>query len=483
MSIEVKIRRGTTAEHSAFTGAEGEITVDTTKKTVVVHDGLTAGGIPLATESAVNECLQSVSDGKAALVTDITTMGGTVTKAGDVATFDELGSGILSIPTGGGGTTGVYRVRFIDCDGTILKEAYCDSGGSVTPPSDPDHTDIGLTFQEYNYASSAYSNVTHDLEIGATYETTDGKTHFNLFLPATSLASGALIVYNATAGATITVDWGDGNTETSTTSGYITFASHTYAASGTYTVTVDSDIGTYYFGGGTSYGIFSQKSSPNNTKLMSIYFGSKCSQIGAYACAYCISLKFVTIPNTLTTYGAQAFNYCSYALKCMIVPAGAATIPNNFCATNFGLKYISLPSSITSIGMSAFSQNYSNDFISLPPGASLSNGNLFEYRYGVERLNIPEGITSIGSGMFGYIYPLWSVTLPSTLTQISSKAFQYNYGTLEYIIKATTPPTLASTDAFTGMNSICRIKVPSASLSAYKAATYWSTYANYMEGY
>lgn len=45
--ITVKQRRGTTTEHSAFTGALGETTVDTTKKVLVVHDGSTAGGFPL----------------------------------------------------------------------------------------------------------------------------------------------------------------------------------------------------------------------------------------------------------------------------------------------------------------------------------------------------------------------------------------------------------------------------------------------------
>lgn len=43
-------RRGTTAEHASFTGAAGEFTMDTTKKTVVVHDGTTAGGIAMARE-------------------------------------------------------------------------------------------------------------------------------------------------------------------------------------------------------------------------------------------------------------------------------------------------------------------------------------------------------------------------------------------------------------------------------------------------
>jgi len=53
MATQIQFRRGTTAEHSTFTGAVGEVTVDTDKDTAVVHDGSTAGGIPLAKESAI----------------------------------------------------------------------------------------------------------------------------------------------------------------------------------------------------------------------------------------------------------------------------------------------------------------------------------------------------------------------------------------------------------------------------------------------
>lgn len=51
MSTQIQRRRGTTAEHSTFTGAAGEITIDSTKNTVVVHDGTTTGGFPLIKES------------------------------------------------------------------------------------------------------------------------------------------------------------------------------------------------------------------------------------------------------------------------------------------------------------------------------------------------------------------------------------------------------------------------------------------------
>lgn len=53
MSRQIQIRRGTATEHEKFTGAIGEITVDTTNKTLRVHDGETIGGTPLARRDEV----------------------------------------------------------------------------------------------------------------------------------------------------------------------------------------------------------------------------------------------------------------------------------------------------------------------------------------------------------------------------------------------------------------------------------------------
>lgn len=47
MSKQVQFRRGTYVESEAFTGAEGEITVDTDNNTLRVHNGVTQGGKPI----------------------------------------------------------------------------------------------------------------------------------------------------------------------------------------------------------------------------------------------------------------------------------------------------------------------------------------------------------------------------------------------------------------------------------------------------
>jgi hypothetical protein len=87
MAKQVQFRRGTTSQHSTFTGAVGEITVDTDKNTAVVHDGSTAGGHPLATSLADLGVTASAADLNA---TDVTTLG--TVEASKVVTADASGN-------------------------------------------------------------------------------------------------------------------------------------------------------------------------------------------------------------------------------------------------------------------------------------------------------------------------------------------------------------------------------------------------------
>ena len=54
MANRLQLRQGTTTEHNTFTGAVGEVTVDTDKDVLVVHDGVTAGGFPVASRANAN---------------------------------------------------------------------------------------------------------------------------------------------------------------------------------------------------------------------------------------------------------------------------------------------------------------------------------------------------------------------------------------------------------------------------------------------
>ena len=59
MSKQVQLRGGTKDEHRQFIGADREVTVDTSKNTLRVHDGHTYGGTVLATEDMVYDNVDS----------------------------------------------------------------------------------------------------------------------------------------------------------------------------------------------------------------------------------------------------------------------------------------------------------------------------------------------------------------------------------------------------------------------------------------
>ena len=96
MPTQLQIRRGSTSDHNSFTGAAGELTVDTTKDTLRVHDGSTAGGFELARADGSN--LNNI--------TNNITVNGTVTADG--LTVD-TSSGITINGTGTGATHQINR--------------------------------------------------------------------------------------------------------------------------------------------------------------------------------------------------------------------------------------------------------------------------------------------------------------------------------------------------------------------------------------
>lgn len=108
MTTALQLRRGTTTQHGTFTGALGEVTVDTTKKTAVVHDGSTAGGNPLATEALTTA--KTSGTGASVLPVGTTAQRDASPQAGYIRFNSTTGgfegyNGTTWAPVGGGNTT------------------------------------------------------------------------------------------------------------------------------------------------------------------------------------------------------------------------------------------------------------------------------------------------------------------------------------------------------------------------------------------
>lgn len=100
MAIAVQRRKGTTAEHQNFIGENAEITIDTTKCTVVVHDGTTVGGHALAKEAQVTADIASgVAESKSYTDAEISTTTSQLEEAiGDVENLaNSVGDTVTSI--------------------------------------------------------------------------------------------------------------------------------------------------------------------------------------------------------------------------------------------------------------------------------------------------------------------------------------------------------------------------------------------------
>ena len=95
MTTQVQFRRGTTSQHGAFTGAVGEVTVDTDLDTLRVHDGAVAGGVRIAKFTDIAAQTIDISDSSSNTITltpgstDVTFIGNdiTVAAAGNTMTF------------------------------------------------------------------------------------------------------------------------------------------------------------------------------------------------------------------------------------------------------------------------------------------------------------------------------------------------------------------------------------------------------------
>jgi len=127
MTKEVQFRRGTTTQHSTFTGALAEVTVDTDLDVVVVHDGVTAGGQQMvgrtATQTLTNKTLTSPAIN-----------GGTINNASIGATTRSSGA-FTSLDANGNVILGSDTSDTVTINGTIDQTIILGTGAQIQGPS------------------------------------------------------------------------------------------------------------------------------------------------------------------------------------------------------------------------------------------------------------------------------------------------------------------------------------------------------------
>lgn len=420
---------------------------------------------------------------------------------------------------GGGGGSIDDDVVFIDYDGTVLHSYSASDFQALTAmPSNPSHT--GLTAQGWNWSlSDAKAQVTAmgRCIIGQMYTTSDGKTRLYLrFADSARLSPYLALCPNGT----VTIDWGDGSTADTLTGTSLTtlkYAQHTYPGTGDYVMTLSLTSGTAFeFYGtsnvpgplrvstGTSTSVGTASYVYNNTiKKAEIGTGAR---IGQYSFRSCYSLSSINIPNTVTSIGTYAFHTC-YNLQALVIPNTTTSVGSYSFYGCSNVALASVPKELTTMGTYAFSNcstlalipihnwmtgisDYSYEYCSsaqilkIPTTVSTIGAGALRYCNSLASVTISSSITTLNSNVFGYDRALASLIIPSTVTSVAANAFNSCNGMKEYHFLSTSPPTLAATSAFTGIQSDCKIYVPYSAdhsvLEAYQTETNWSTYASYM---
>jgi hypothetical protein len=244
MATQVQFRRGTTSQNNAFTGAQGELTIDTDVYTIRIHDGTTAGGkqVPTltATQTFTNKTMSTSSvwngtaiglgyGGTGAALTGVA--GAVVYSTGSAMALSLAGTSGQVLTSGGtSGPTWVSASSLSTGTATTATTATNIAGGSagyLVYQADTNDTDFitpgtsGYVLRSTgastapDWVNPGFTIGSTDMTLGSTYTSIAGLTAINATSGATAFFATPTAPVLFTGATTLTI--GYGSTASSTT--------------------------------------------------------------------------------------------------------------------------------------------------------------------------------------------------------------------------------------------------------------------------
>lgn len=368
-------------------------------------------------------------------------------------------------PSGVSGVVGMHEVVFCYLDQTTAEPKtliqYVVDGANAVAPSIGNvqaNTGINPALEFKAWQGGSMTNIRTNRIYAALYDQADNTVSY-IAIKLTSLTG--LTVSLAAYSSGNTVNWGDGTTDTGTSA-----LSHTYSAYGNYLI---SETRSVYGSASSSYNLMN--SSSGQLAVQGLYFRNGASFAG-YAFQQMYSLRYVNFP-----FSSTATSLAAGQLRLV------------------RMKYIALPTSFTSIAGYVF-EGGKIDYL-LAPNATLSTstplGSAMIVGCEIKSATVEidkqsaaiEWCVILTSGSFsGYFNGASSIVkveFASAITSVTSSLVTYcsKLGVLNFLGCASVP-TLSG--AWSGVNPIFKILVPSTLETAWKSATNWATYADNIVG-
>ena len=210
------------------------------------------------------------------------------------------------------------------------------------------------------------------------------------------------------------------------------------------------------------------------SSLTSLNIPSNVTEIEQSAFENCSGLTSISIPDSVTVAGGSIFSGCS-SLASATIGSGLTNISERMFYECKGLTSISIPNNITSLNSYAFSGCTSLASVTFGNGLTIIRDQCFNGCRSLTKVVLSDSVATIGGYAFNGCTSLTSVVFGSGTTWIGNYPFNQVNSLQNVVCKATTPPTLQNSYAFSGNYPIY---VPAEALDAYKAANNWSTYAS-----
>ncbi len=192
-------------------------------------------------------------------------------------------------------------------------------------------------------------------------------------------------------------------------------------------------------------------------KERTITIPNSVTSIGDEAFYRCSKLTSITIPNSVTNIGDDAFADCS-GLTSVTIPNNVTNIGDYAFAGCSGLTSVTIPNSVTSIGDGVFVGCSGLTSVTIPNNVTNIGDYAFAHCSILTSVTIPNSVTNIGEQAFWNCPKLTSITIPNSVTQIESGTFRDCSGLTSITIPNSV--TTIGYNAFDGCRGLTSITIP-----------------------
>ena len=191
--------------------------------------------------------------------------------------------------------------------------------------------------------------------------------------------------------------------------------------------------------------------------LTSVTIGNGVTSIGSSAFSGCSGLTCVTIPDSVTSIGDRAFSGCS-GLTSVTIGDSVTSIGSYVFDGCSGLTSVTIGNSVTSIGSWAFDNCSGLTSVTIGNGVTSIGFSAFSGCSGLTCVTIPDSVTSIGDRAFSGCSGLTSVTIGDSVTSIGYDAF-YGCSGLTSVTIGNGVTSIGSS-AFSGCSGLTCVTIP-----------------------